>query len=74
MDRVYSPEEIRFIVILTVVMVVIVAVATGVSVCLSRRRNKDLSDRESLTTHEYSLTSDVPEIWSVQGHYHPIVT
>ena len=74
MDRVYSPEEIKFIVILTVVMVVIVAIATAISVCLSKRRNNEMIDRESLTTNEYSLTSDVPEVWSVQGHYQQIVT
>lgn len=74
MDSVYSPEEIKFIVILTVVMVAIVAIATAVSVCISRRRDKQVIDRESLTTNEYSLTADVPEIWSVQGHYHQIDT
>ena len=73
MDRVYSPEEIRFIVILTVVMVVIVALASAVSIYLSKRRNSQL-DMASLTNNEYDLTSEIPEIWSVQGHYNPIVT
>ena len=74
MDRVYSPEEIKFIVVLTVVMVAVVAIATAISVCLSKRRNSQLIDREALTTNEYNLTSDVPEVWSVQGHYQQIVT
>ena len=73
MDRVYSEQEIRFIVILTVVMVVIVAVASAISIYLSKRRNMQ-EDGATLTSNEYDLTSEVPEIWSVHGNYNPIVT
>lgn len=72
MDRTYTPEQVKFIVIITVVMVILAGLGTLFSILWSRRKNRQ-NDTEGLTRAEYTLTTDLSEIWSVQGHYNPIV-
>ena len=73
MDQKYSPEEINFIVAISVVMIVAVGMAILISICVAWRRNQQLEDTEGLTS-TYDLSTDTEEIWSVYGHYNPIVT
>ncbi|KAK3595543.1 hypothetical protein CHS0354_021648 [Potamilus streckersoni] len=69
----YSPRDIIFIVTLTVILVVIVAIITFLSIYLSSRRSAD-SDSQSLTNADYARSSEIPEIWSVEGAYNLIAT
>lgn len=71
MDRSYTPDQVKFIIILTVVMVVIVAIATGVSILCSKKRSKELESQDLAGT-AYTLTTDFTDVWSVQGHYNPL--
>ncbi|KAL3874983.1 hypothetical protein ACJMK2_037929 [Sinanodonta woodiana] len=73
MPYTYSLGDIIFIVTLTVVLVVIVAIITFLSIFLSRRGSAD-SDSQSLTNPDYARSSEIPEIWSVEGSYNLIVT
>ncbi|KAH3858709.1 hypothetical protein DPMN_101335 [Dreissena polymorpha] len=68
---VYSDENINFIIVISVVMVVIVAMGTGISVWLAWRRNKSLEDNGPVI-NGYSLTTDIVDVWSVQGQYNPL--
>jgi len=70
---VYTRENINFIIGISVVMATIVVMGTLISILLARRRNRDLCD-PSLESNGYTLTSDIVDVWSVQGHYNPIVT
>ncbi|KAK3595544.1 hypothetical protein CHS0354_021650 [Potamilus streckersoni] len=73
MPYIYSPGDIIFIVTLTVILVVIVAIITFLSIYLSSRRSAD-SDSQSLTNADYARSSEILEIWSVEGAYNPIAT
>lgn len=71
MGRFYTPDQVKFIIILTVVMVLTVVIATVMSILCSRKRRKEI-DIDELTGTEYTLTTDFTDVWSVQGHYNPL--